>query len=82
MDSSITLNINDKAVQVTADPAMRLLWQVGDAAQSELGIALNGWIKITADGSAVLAMPRSEMGQGVQCLPVSTNRACRLWHPQ
>ncbi len=38
---------------------------MGDAAQSELGIALNGWIKITADGSVVLAMPRSEMGQGV-----------------
>ncbi|HEY8355826.1 MAG TPA: molybdopterin cofactor-binding domain-containing protein, partial [Ramlibacter sp.] len=27
--------------------------------------ALNGWIKILADGSVVLAMPRSEMGQGV-----------------
>ena len=28
-------------------------------------IALNGWIKIAADGAVVLAMPRSEMGQGV-----------------
>jgi isoquinoline 1-oxidoreductase beta subunit len=28
-------------------------------------IALNGWIKIGADGTVVLAMPRSEMGQGV-----------------
>jgi isoquinoline 1-oxidoreductase beta subunit len=28
-------------------------------------IALNGWIKIASDGSVVLAMPRSEMGQGV-----------------
>ena len=28
-------------------------------------VALNGWIKITSDGSVVLAMPRSEMGQGV-----------------
>jgi isoquinoline 1-oxidoreductase subunit beta len=28
-------------------------------------VALNGWIKIAADGSFVLAMPRSEMGQGV-----------------
>ncbi|TWO70755.1 xanthine dehydrogenase family protein molybdopterin-binding subunit [Caenimonas sedimenti] len=28
-------------------------------------IALNGWIKIAEDGSVVLAMPRSEMGQGV-----------------
>jgi isoquinoline 1-oxidoreductase beta subunit len=28
-------------------------------------IALNGWIKITKDGGVVLAMNRSEMGQGV-----------------
>src|SRR5262245_35032326 len=28
-------------------------------------IALNGWIKVTPDGGAALAMPRSEMGQGV-----------------
>ena len=28
-------------------------------------ITFNGWIKIAADGSVVLAMPRSEMGQGV-----------------
>jgi isoquinoline 1-oxidoreductase subunit beta len=28
-------------------------------------IALNGWIKIASDGAVVLAMPRSEMGQGV-----------------
>jgi isoquinoline 1-oxidoreductase subunit beta len=28
-------------------------------------VALNGWIKIAADGTVVLAMPRSEMGQGV-----------------
>ena len=28
-------------------------------------IALNGWIKILPDSSVVLAMPRSEMGQGV-----------------
>ena len=28
-------------------------------------VALNGWIKIGADGSVVMAMPRSEMGQGV-----------------
>ena len=27
--------------------------------------ALNGWIKIASDGSIILAMPRSEMGQGV-----------------
>lgn len=28
-------------------------------------VALNGWIRIGADGAVVLAMPRSEMGQGV-----------------
>ncbi|MES2951461.1 MAG: xanthine dehydrogenase family protein molybdopterin-binding subunit [Pseudomonadota bacterium] len=28
-------------------------------------VALNGWIKIAADGSVVMAMPRAEMGQGV-----------------
>lgn len=33
--------------------------------QTEGDVALNGWIKITANGGVVLAMPRSEMGQGV-----------------
>jgi isoquinoline 1-oxidoreductase beta subunit len=33
--------------------------------QTEGDIALNGWIKIAQDGTVVLAMPRSEMGQGV-----------------
>lgn len=28
-------------------------------------VALNGWIQIAKDGSVLLAMPRSEMGQGV-----------------
>ena len=28
-------------------------------------VALNGWIKITPQGDVVLAMPRSEMGQGI-----------------
>ena len=32
---------------------------------TEGNVALNGWIKITAAGDVVLAMPRSEMGQGV-----------------
>lgn len=31
----------------------------------ETDVPLNGWIKIAQDGSVVLAMPRSEMGQGV-----------------
>ena len=28
-------------------------------------VALNGWIKVATDGRVLLAMPRSEMGQGV-----------------
>lgn len=28
-------------------------------------VSLNGWIKVAADGTVILAMPRSEMGQGV-----------------
>ena len=28
-------------------------------------VAFNGWIKVEADGTVVMAMPRSEMGQGV-----------------
>jgi isoquinoline 1-oxidoreductase beta subunit len=39
-------------------PARLLLHGAGD-------VALNGWIKIAADGGVILAMPRSEMGQGV-----------------
>lgn len=29
------------------------------------GVALNGWIKVALDGAVILAMNRSEMGQGV-----------------
>ena len=36
------------------------LWRVGEGE-----VALNGWIKVLADGGVALAMPRSEMGQGV-----------------
>jgi isoquinoline 1-oxidoreductase beta subunit len=32
---------------------------------TEGDVALNGWVKIAGDGSVILAMPRSEMGQGV-----------------
>ena len=42
--------------------------RVGLAAMMAAGegdIALNGWIKILPDNGVVLAMPRSEMGQGV-----------------
>ena len=33
--------------------------------KTEGDVALNGWIKIAKDGAVVLAMPRSEMGQGI-----------------
>jgi isoquinoline 1-oxidoreductase beta subunit len=33
--------------------------------KTEGDVALNGWIKIAADGGIIIAMPRSEMGQGV-----------------
>jgi len=33
--------------------------------KNEGDVALNGWIKIAQDGAVVLAMPRSEMGQGI-----------------
>ena len=42
--------------------------RLGSGALMQAGegdIALNGWIKITPDSGVVLAMPRSEMGQGV-----------------
>lgn len=37
----------------------------GDFAAAPGEVALNGWIKVRPDGRVVLAMPRSEMGQGV-----------------
>ncbi len=42
------------------DPAS---WPAGQPLPGE--VSLNGWIKITADGSVRLAMPRCEMGQGI-----------------
>ena len=33
--------------------------------KTEGDVALNGWIKIAKDGAVILAMPRSEMGQGI-----------------
>ena len=32
---------------------------------TEGDVALNGWIKIAKDGSVVMAMHRSDMGQGI-----------------
>ena len=38
----------------------------GDTLPAKAGeVGINGWIKIAADGGVLLAMPRSEMGQGV-----------------
>jgi isoquinoline 1-oxidoreductase beta subunit len=42
--------------------------RLGDGAlmlPTEGEVGLNGWIKIAKDGTVVLAMPRSEMGQGI-----------------
>jgi isoquinoline 1-oxidoreductase beta subunit len=49
----------------SAMPARSRLGRAGFMLPGEGDIALNGWIKIGADGSVTLAMPRSEMGQGV-----------------
>lgn len=46
-------------------PQRSRLGQGSHMLKTEGDIALNGWIKIAPDGSVILAMPRSEMGQGV-----------------
>ncbi|MGV0959520.1 MAG: molybdopterin cofactor-binding domain-containing protein [Limnohabitans sp.] len=46
-------------------PARSRLGSAGLMRPTEGDVALNGWIKIAKDGAVVLAMPRSEMGQGV-----------------
>ena len=46
-------------------PARSRLGSASLLLQENGDVALNGWIKIGADGSVVMAMPRSEMGQGV-----------------
>ncbi len=46
-------------------PARSRLGSPQSMLPSQGEVALNGWIKIAADGSVVMAMPRSEMGQGV-----------------
>jgi isoquinoline 1-oxidoreductase beta subunit len=46
-------------------PARSRLGRPGSMLPGENEVALNGWIKIAPDGTVILAMPRSEMGQGV-----------------
>ncbi len=57
-DSFITLNINGKAVQVTADPAMPLLWLLRDVLDMTgtkfgCGVAAWGACTVRVDGVAV-----------------------------
>ena len=46
-------------------PARSRLGKPDNMLPTEGEIALNGWIKIAKDGAVVLAMHRSEMGQGI-----------------
>ena len=49
----------------SAMPPRQRLGDGSEWSAGEPGVALNGWIKIRPDSHVVLAMPRSEMGQGV-----------------
>ena len=58
MDSPITLNINGKVVQVTADPAIPLLWLLRDVlgmtgTKFGCGVAACGACTVRVDGAAV-----------------------------
>jgi isoquinoline 1-oxidoreductase subunit beta len=46
-------------------PQRSRLGRLDTLGRAEGEVGLNGWIKIAADGTVLLAMPRSEMGQGV-----------------
>ena len=46
-------------------PPRSRLGQAAQVVQSGDAVALNGWIRVRRDGGVQLAMPRSEMGQGV-----------------
>lgn len=45
-------------------PPRQRLHASGPLPRAPRDVVLNGWIKLTPEGTAVLAMPRSEMGQG------------------
>lgn len=51
-------------VGISAAPPRSRLGSAGSLPVQDGQIGLNAWIKIAADGHALLAMPRSEMGQG------------------
>ena len=46
-------------------PPRSRLGSPGNMLLTEGEVALNGWIKIAKDGGVVLAMHRSDMGQGI-----------------
>jgi CO/xanthine dehydrogenase Mo-binding subunit len=46
-------------------PARSRLGKPDNMLLTEGDVALNGWIKIAKDGNVVLAMHRSDMGQGI-----------------
>lgn len=60
-----TVGVGALLVGWAALPQRSRLGLASMMAAGEGDFALNGWIKILPDGSVVLAMPRSEMGQGV-----------------
>jgi isoquinoline 1-oxidoreductase beta subunit len=60
-----TAGVGALLVGWAALPPRSRLGLAGMMTPGEGDIALNGWIKILPDGGVVLAMPRSEMGQGV-----------------
>jgi isoquinoline 1-oxidoreductase beta subunit len=60
-----TAGVGALLVGWTALPQRSRVGLASMMAPGEGDIALNGWIKILPDNGVVLAMPRSEMGQGV-----------------
>jgi isoquinoline 1-oxidoreductase beta subunit len=60
-----TAGVGALLVGWTALPQRSRVGLASMMAPGEGDIALNGWIKVLPDSGVVLAMPRSEMGQGV-----------------
>ena len=76
MESTVTLNINGKAVQTLADPAMPLLWLLRDVLNMTgtkfgCGVAACGACTVRVDGQAVRScvMPTSSVvGKRIQTI--------------